>query len=67
LAGGRLGWPVHGEVVAPAAGEIVVEAAGRIRRRGWVRCAREDVVRLKSYNNWTRIQQRREGRTHRSG
>jgi hypothetical protein len=67
LAGGRLGWPVHDEVAAPAAGEIADEAAGRNRRRGWVPCAREDVVRLKCYNNWTRIQRRQEGRTHRSG
>jgi hypothetical protein len=32
-----------------------------------VRCAREDTVKLKSYNNWTRTQQRGEGETHRSG
>jgi hypothetical protein len=43
---------------APAAGEIAGEATGRNRRRGWVRCAREDMVKLKSYNNWTRIQWR---------
>jgi hypothetical protein len=40
---------------APAAGEIAGEAAGCNRRRGWVRCVREDMVKLKSYNNWTRI------------
>jgi hypothetical protein len=32
-----------------------------------VRCAHEDMVKLKSYNNWTRIQRRGEGGTHRSG
>jgi hypothetical protein len=32
-----------------------------------VRCAREDMVKLKSYNNWTRIQRRGEGGTHQSG
>jgi hypothetical protein len=32
-----------------------------------VRCACEDMVKLKSYNNWTRIQQRGEGKTHWSG
>jgi hypothetical protein len=47
-----------------AAGEIADEAAGRNRRRGWVRCAREDMVKLKSYNNWTRVQRRGEGGTH---
>jgi hypothetical protein len=52
---------------APTVGEIAGEAAGRNRRSGWVRCAREDMVKLKSYNNWTRIQQRGEGGTHRSG
>jgi hypothetical protein len=31
-----------------------------------VRCVREVLVKLKSYNNWTRIQQRGEGGTHRS-
>jgi hypothetical protein len=49
---------------APATGEIAGEAAGCNRRRGWVRCAREDMVKLKSYNNWTRTQQRGEGGTH---
>jgi hypothetical protein len=34
---------------------------------GWVRCACEDMVKLKSYNNWTRIQRRGEDGTHRSG
>jgi hypothetical protein len=38
---------------APATRKIAGEAAGRNRRRGWVRCAREDMVKLKSYNNWT--------------
>jgi hypothetical protein len=52
---------------ASASGKIADEAAGRKRRRGWVRCAREDMVKLKSYNNWTRTQQRGEGGTHRSG
>jgi len=59
--------PVHGEVAGARGGEIAGEAAGRNRRRGWVRCAREDMVKLKSYNNWTRIQRRGEGGTHRSG
>jgi hypothetical protein len=52
---------------APAAGEIAGEAVGRNRRRGWVCCACVDMVKLKSDNNWTRIQRRGEGGTHRSG
>jgi hypothetical protein len=34
---------------------------------GCMCCAREGTVKLKSNNNWTRIQQRREVGTHRSG
>jgi hypothetical protein len=52
---------------APAVGEIAGGAAERDWRRGWVRCACEDMVKLKSYNNWTRTQQRGGGGTHRSG
>jgi hypothetical protein len=67
LAGGRLGRPVHGEVVGAHDGGIAGEAIGRNRERGWVCCAREGTVKLKSYNNWTRTQQIGEGGTHRSG
>jgi hypothetical protein len=67
LAGGRLGRPVHGEVAGARGGGITGEAAGCNRERGWVCCAREGTVKLKSYNNWTRTQQRGEGGTHRSG
>jgi hypothetical protein len=51
LAGGRLGRPVHGEVAGARGGGITGEAAGRNRERGWVCCAREGTVKLKSYNN----------------
>jgi hypothetical protein len=67
LAGGHLGWLVHGEVAGARGGGIAGEAAGCNRERGWVRCAREDMVKLKSYNNWTRIQRRGECGTHQSG
>jgi hypothetical protein len=67
LAEGRLGWPVHDEVAGARGGGIAGEAVGRNRERGWVCCARVGMVKLKSYNNWTRIQQRGEGGTHRSG
>jgi hypothetical protein len=54
--------------VAGARGGVIAgEAAGRDRERGWVCCAREGMVKLKSYNNWTRTQWRGEGGTHRSG
>jgi hypothetical protein len=56
LAGGRLGRPVHGEVAGARSGGIVGEAAGRNKVRGWVCCARKGMVKLKSYNNWTRTQ-----------
>jgi hypothetical protein len=67
MAGERLGWPVHSEVAGARGGGIAGEAAGRNRERGWVCCSREGTVKLKSYNNLTRTQQRGEGRTHRSG
>jgi hypothetical protein len=66
LVGGHLGWPVLGEVAGTRGGGIAGEVAGRNRRMGWVRCARDVMVKLKSYNNWTRIQRRGEGGTHRS-
>jgi hypothetical protein len=62
--GGR---PVHDEVAGARGGGIAGEAVGRNRERGWVCCAREGTVKLKSYNNWTRTQQRGEGGTHWSG
>jgi hypothetical protein len=55
-----LGRPVHGVVAGARGGGIAGEAAGRNRERGWVCCAREGTVKLKSYNNWTRLN--REGR-----
>jgi hypothetical protein len=61
-----LGWSVHGEVAGAHGGGIAGEAAGCNRERGWVCCACEGTVKLKSYNNWTRTQQRGEGGTHRS-
>jgi hypothetical protein len=67
LVEGRLGWPVHSEVAGARGCGITGEAVGRNRERGWVCCAHEGTVKLKSYNNWTRIQQRGEGGTHQSG
>jgi hypothetical protein len=61
-----LGWPVHGEVAGARDGGIAGDAVGCNRERGWVCCAREVMVKLKSYNNWTRTQQRGEGGTQRS-
>jgi hypothetical protein len=52
---------------APATVGIAGEAAGFNREMEWVCCARESIVKLKSYNNWKRTQQRGEGGTHRSG
>jgi hypothetical protein len=34
LAGGRSGWPVHGDVAGARGGEVAGEATGHNRRRG---------------------------------
>ena len=49
-----MGRPVRGEVAGARGGGIADKVAGRKRGRGWVCCAREGTVELKSYNNWTR-------------
>jgi hypothetical protein len=51
LAGGCLGWPVHGAVVGTHGGEVAGEAVERNRRRGWVHCVYEGMVKLKNYMN----------------
>jgi hypothetical protein len=51
LAGGRSGWPVHGEVAGARSGEVAGEATGRNRRRGSACCTRGAVAELKSYSN----------------
>jgi hypothetical protein len=56
LAGGHLGRLVHDKVAGARGGGITGEAAEHNWERGWVCCAREGTVKLKSYNNWTRIQ-----------
>jgi hypothetical protein len=58
LVGECSGRPVHGEVVGTRGGEVTGEANGCNRRGKKVRCARGEVVELKSYNNLTRTQQR---------
>jgi hypothetical protein len=51
LAGGCLGWPVHGAVAGARGGEVAGEAAERKRRRGWVHCVCEGMAKLKNYMN----------------
>jgi hypothetical protein len=51
LAGGCLGWPVHGTVVGARGGEVAGEAAERNRRWGWVHCFCEGMAKLKNYMN----------------
>jgi hypothetical protein len=63
LAGGCLGWPVHGEVAGACGGEVAGEA-NRCNRRGEkVRRARGEVAEFNSYTNFTRTQQRGEERS----
>jgi hypothetical protein len=50
LAGGRSGWPVHGEVAGARGGEVAGEATGHNRRRGSVCCTRGKVAELESYS-----------------
>jgi hypothetical protein len=51
LAGGCLGWLVHGAVVGARGGEVAGEAAERNRRQGWVHCVCEGMAKLKNYIN----------------
>jgi hypothetical protein len=47
LAGGCLGWPVHGEVAGARGGEVAGEANGAIGEGKMVCRARGDVAELK--------------------
>jgi hypothetical protein len=51
LAGGCLGWPVHGAVAGARGDEVACEAIERDRRRGWVHCVCEGMAKLKNYMN----------------
>jgi hypothetical protein len=51
LAGGCLGWLVHGTVAGTRGGAVAGEAAERNRRRGWVHCVCEGMAKLKNYMN----------------
>jgi hypothetical protein len=51
LAGGCLGWLVHGTVAGTRGGEVAGEAAECNRRRGWVHCVCEGMAKLKNYMN----------------
>jgi hypothetical protein len=51
LAGGCLGWPVHGTLVGARGGEVAGEADSCNRRRGWVHCVCEGMAKLKNYMN----------------
>jgi hypothetical protein len=51
LAGGCLGWPVHGAVAGARGGEVTGKATERKRRRGWVHFVCEGMAKLKNYMN----------------
>jgi hypothetical protein len=65
LAGGCLGWPVHGMVAGARDGEVAGEANGAIGEGKTVCCARGEVAELKGLTNLTRTQRRGEGQAHR--
>jgi hypothetical protein len=67
LAGGRSGWPVHGEVAGSRGGDVAGGATGRNRRRRSVCYACGAVAELKSYRNLTISHQRGERGAHRRG